>query len=74
MHMPDSFGTSIIVPVPKGDSSKLSVFEGYRLVSLISVFSKVFELCLLNVLSSFIINNDLQFGLLLVRAVRKRCW
>ena len=29
-YVPDSFGTSFIVPVPKGDINKVSVFEGYR--------------------------------------------
>ena len=41
-YVPDSFGTSFIVPVPKGDINKLSVSEDYRSVSLISVVSKVF--------------------------------
>ena len=61
-YVPDNFGTSFIVPVPKGDINKLSVFEGYRPVSLISVISKVFEICLLNVFTRLIVTEDLQFG------------
>ena len=60
--IPESFATSLIVPVSKGDASKLNVLEGYRPVSLINVISKGFELCLLNVLNRFIINDELQFG------------
>ncbi len=61
--VPENFATSLIVPVPKGDVSKLNVFEGYRPVSLINVVSKVFEMCLLIVLNRFVINDELQFGL-----------
>ena len=39
--VPHKFGTSVNAPVSKGDASKLSVFEGYRPVSLISIVSKV---------------------------------
>ena len=61
--VPESFTTSLIVPVPKGDARKRNVFEGYRPVSLINVISKVLEMCLLNILNRFIINDELQFGL-----------
>ena len=69
-YVPNSFGTSFIVPVPKGDINKLSVFEGYRPVSLISVISKVFEICLLNVLTRLIVTDDLQFGFTSWKAIR----
>ena len=63
MHgfVPESFATSLIVPVLKGDVSKLNVFEGYRPVSLINVIAKVFDMCLQNVLNRFIINDELKF-------------
>ena len=60
--VPESFATSLIVPVSKGHASKLHVFEGYRPVSLVNVILKVFEMSLLNVLNRFIINDELQFG------------
>ena len=60
--VPDSFGSLIIVPILKGDVTKCDVFEGYRLVSLISLLSKVFELCLLEYLKQSIISDDLQLG------------
>ena len=36
--VPDDFDTSLIVPVPKGDLSKLSVFKGYRPVLFINIY------------------------------------
>ena len=45
--VPDAFGSSVIVPVPKGDGSEGDVFEGYRPVDLISVIANVFETCLM---------------------------
>ena len=47
---------------PKAHLSKLSIFEGFRPVSLISVISKVLEVCLHNYLSCVVITDDLQFG------------
>ena len=59
--VPHKFGTSLIVPVSKGNASKLIVFEGYRLVSLISIVFKVFEMCLFERMSRAILDDDLQF-------------
>ena len=47
---------------PKAHLSKLSIFEGFRPVSLISIISKVLEVCLHKNLSSIVITDDLQFG------------
>ena len=60
-YVPYSFGTSFIVPVTTGEINKLLVFEVYRQVFLITVVSKVFEICLLNVLTRLIVTDDLQF-------------
>ena len=38
------------------------VLEADKLVLSISVISKVFEICFLNVLTRLIVNDDLQFG------------
>ena len=69
--VPDDFGTSLIVPVSKGDLSKLNLFEDYRPVSLINVTSKMFEVCLYNYLSHVIVTNDLQFGFTADRGCQK---
>jgi hypothetical protein len=55
-------GFVVIVPVPKGDASKLGVFDGYRPVSLINIVSKVFEMCVLVHLSKVFVSDELQFG------------
>jgi hypothetical protein len=60
--VPNDFGESVIVPVPKGDASKLGVFDGYRPVSLINIVSKVFEMCVLVHLSKVFVSDELQFG------------
>jgi hypothetical protein len=44
--VPDSFTVSIIVPVEKDKLGDSSSFENYRPISLVSMFSKVFESCL----------------------------
>ena len=68
-YVRDGFGTSFIVPLLKGDINKLSIFEGYRPVLLISVILKIFEICLLSVLTRLIVTDDLQFGF----TSEKRC-
>lgn len=60
--VPDSFGSSVIVPVPKEGSINLSSFDGYRPISLVTIFSKVFESCLLNQLCKITVMDELQFG------------
>ena len=57
-YVRDGFGTSFIVPLLKGDINKLSIFEGYRTVLLISVILKIFEICLLSVLTRLIVTDD----------------
>ena len=61
-YVPDTFGSSVIVPVPKGDGSKSGVFEGNKPVALISVMAKVFETCLMLYLLYYIIADSLKFG------------
>jgi hypothetical protein len=60
--VPDNFAVSIIVPVPKDNGNKCDDFDGYRPVSLVSIFSKIFESCLLEKLGKFLFFDELQFG------------
>ena len=62
-YVSDAFGSSLIVPVPKGDNCKGNVFEGYRSVALISVM--VFQTCLMHSLQYYIFADSLQFGFVL---------
>ena len=59
---PESFTKSIIVPVQKDKLSKLDSFENYRPISLVSLFSKVFELSIGNRLTSLFNVDGLQYG------------
>ena len=61
-YVPDNFAMSVIVPVPKDNGNKCDSFDGYRPVSLVSIFSKIFEACLLENLSKFLFFDELQFG------------
>ena len=63
-YVPDSFGKSILVPIPKLDScsAKVSV-DDYRGISLTPVISKVFELCLLKLFDKCLLSSEsMQFG------------
>jgi hypothetical protein len=60
--VPDSFSTSVIVPVVKDKNGKCDSFDNYRPISLVTMFSKVFELCIANRLSSLLNVDELQFG------------
>ena len=61
-YVPDTFGSSVIVPLPKGDGSKSGVFEENKPVALISVMANVFETCLMLYLLYYIIADSLKFG------------
>ncbi len=60
-YVPDAFGISILVPIPKAGKSQNSV-GGYRGISLTPVISKVFEQCLMAKFHSFLKTSDRQFG------------
>ena len=61
-YVPDNFAMSIIVPVPKDNGNKCETFDEYRPVSLVTIFSKIFESCLLENLGKFLLFDELQFG------------
>ena len=44
-----SFGVGILIPVPKDKSGDLSSSDNYRPITLSPVFSKLFELVLLDI-------------------------
>ena len=63
-YVPDDFGRSILIPIPKIDSvSAKAHVEDYRGISIAPVISKVFEHCLLKLFSKYLQNSDfMQFG------------
>ena len=60
-YVPDAFGRGVIVPILKANKPA-SKIESYRGISLNTVFSKVFEDCLLKTLSTYLTTSPLQFG------------
>ena len=62
-HVPPGFGIGITVPIPKIDlfnnSCNVSDFRG---ITISPVISKIFELCLVNILDDYLFTSDLQFG------------
>ena len=62
--VPESFVNSYTVPIPKGDHSGKSVTCSgeYRGIAISTIFSKLFELSLLNIYGDFFTTDHNQFG------------
>ena len=62
-HLPDSFGKSYTVPIPKcdGHTRVLSV-DDFSGISESPIISKVFELAILDKFSKYFTTSDHQFG------------
>jgi hypothetical protein len=61
--VPDDFGRSYTVPLPKGNSvNKAMSVDDFRGISISPVISKVFERCILKRYSGFLETSDSQFG------------
>jgi len=60
--VPNSFGTSIIIPLVKDTSGDVTKTSNYRGIALSPIISKVFESCLLNIFNEQLQSSNLQFG------------
>ena len=62
-YVPDGFGLSYIVPIPKlsGRSNRLSCND-FRGIAIAPVISKMLEHCVLNGFSDLFVSRDNQFG------------
>jgi hypothetical protein len=69
--VPDSFTTSIIVPVEKDKLCGASSFDNYRPIALVTMFSKVFENCLAGRLMLDKFFDPLQYGFTRGRGCQK---
>ena len=58
----DSFSSSMIVPVIKDKNCNADKYSNYRPISLVTMFSKVLELCFADRLVSYLQVEELQFG------------
>ena len=62
-YIPDAFGFSVTIPIPKDNSSKLqSASSNYRGITISPIISKIFELCILNIYRKFLNSDAQQFG------------
>ena len=61
--IPDSFGKSYSIPIPKcdGHTRAMSV-DDFRGISMSRIISKVFELAILNIFYKYFTTSDHQFG------------
>jgi hypothetical protein len=61
-YVPREFGSGIILPIIKDKSGDKTSSSNYRGITLSSNIAKLFEMCLLDLYSSFLYSSDLQFG------------
>uniref|UniRef100_A0ABM0LV55 RNA-directed DNA polymerase from mobile element jockey-like n=1 Tax=Saccoglossus kowalevskii TaxID=10224 RepID=A0ABM0LV55_SACKO len=61
-HLPDYFMDTMIVPIVKDKTKDITRVNNYRPVAIVTVLSKLFELCILNRIEKFIETSDFQFG------------
>ena len=61
-YVPNCFGKGIIIPLVKDKSADITDINNYRGITLSSVISKLFEMCLVEVFSDHLQTSDLQFG------------
>ena len=63
--VPDKFGLSYTVPIPKGGVTSITkplTVNDFRGISISPVLSKVFENCILSRYGNFLMTSDNQFG------------
>ena len=69
--VPDNFSKSLIVLVVKDKNDKTNCIDNYKPVSLVSIFSKIFELCISDRLVNLLCVDDLQFGFVSGKGCKK---
>ena len=62
LHHLDSFYLSTMVPIPKGSNKDLSMSKNYRCIALSSIFSKIFDNCIISDQCLALNSDDLQFA------------
>ena len=64
-HVPDGFGLSFTVPLPKSNYASISkslTVEDFRGISISPILSKIFEKCIFDRYQRFFETYDCQFG------------
>ena len=61
-HLPDDFMKAVIIPLIKNKSGDTSNVNNYMPIALVTVASKIFEIILMEFLTSYLNTTDNQFG------------
>ena len=61
-HVPNDFKHGVIIPVIKDNRKGPGDVDNYRPITIISVFSKLFEICLYNKINGCLNVSGLQLG------------
>ena len=61
-YLPADFMRTAIVPIIKTKTGDTSDKNNYRPIALVTAASKLFEICILEVLETYLLTHDLQFG------------
>ena len=62
LTLPTDFMKTAIVPIIKNKTGDTSDKDNYRPIALVTATSKLFEICLLEILQLYLITHDHQFG------------
>ena len=60
--LPDAYMTTSIIPILKNKNGDTSAKNCYRPIAIVTVMSKIFELCLATVMDAHLVTSDNQFG------------
>ena len=61
-YLPADFMKTAIVPIIKNKTGDTSNKNNYRPIALVTAASKLFEICILEILETYLITHDHQFG------------
>ena len=61
-YLPADFMKTAIVPIIKNKTGDTSDKNNYRPIALVTAASKLFEICILEILDTYLITHDHQFG------------
>jgi hypothetical protein len=61
-YVPDAFGQTVTIPIPKETNQCNSSSEHYRGITISPIVSKIFEYCLLDRFAKYLSSSKYQFG------------
>ena len=61
-YLPASLMQSVIIPILKNRHGDTSDTINYRLIAIVTALSKIFELCIMNLIESYLLTQENKFG------------